>query len=56
MFPTDCRERLEAAAAASPSSRDLAVDDATDAVWQVAQPSLSMVQGQTVTVDGGLSL
>jgi enoyl-[acyl-carrier protein] reductase III len=56
MFPTNYRERLEAPATAKPSGRGVTVDDTADAVWQIAQPSMSMVQRQTITVDGDLSL
>jgi hypothetical protein len=47
---------LEAAAAANPSGPGVTVDDTADAAWQIVQPSMSVVQGQTITVDGGLSL
>jgi NAD(P)-dependent dehydrogenase (short-subunit alcohol dehydrogenase family) len=54
-FRRNCRERLEAAAAASPSSREVTVERPTP-YGRSRKPSPSMVQGQTVTVDGGLSL
>jgi len=56
MFPTNYRERLEAAAKANPSGRGIDLADAAELVWALTRPELAMVQGQTVTVDGGLSL
>jgi hypothetical protein len=56
MSPTSYRRRPEAAAAATPSRHGLTVDDSADAVCQIAQPSMSMVQEQTITGDGGLAL
>lgn len=51
-YPT----RLEVAAADNPSRHGLTVDDATDAVCPIAQPSMSMVRAQTITGGGGLAL
>jgi NAD(P)-dependent dehydrogenase (short-subunit alcohol dehydrogenase family) len=56
MFPTNYRERLDAAAKANPSGRGIELTDAADLVWTITRPELAMVTGQTVTVDGGLSL
>jgi len=56
MSPTSYRTRLEVAAAANPSRHGLTVDDATDVVCQIAQPSMSVVQAQTITGDWGLAL
>jgi NAD(P)-dependent dehydrogenase (short-subunit alcohol dehydrogenase family) len=56
MFPANYRERLDAAAKANPSGRGIELADAAELVWALTRPELAMVQGQTVTVDGGLSL
>jgi enoyl-[acyl-carrier protein] reductase III len=56
MFPDDHRQRLERAAAANPSGRGVMADDAAELAWMLSRPELAMVQGQTVTVDGGASL
>ena len=56
MFGDLAQTRLDAAAAANPSGRGLTVADVVGAVAWVASPEAAMVQGQTVMVDGGLSL
>ncbi|UGS34747.1 SDR family oxidoreductase [Capillimicrobium parvum] len=56
MFPGNYRDRLDAAAKANPSGRGIELEDAAELVWALTRPELAMVQGQTVTVDGGLSL
>ena len=55
MSLTSYRTRLEVAAA-NPSRHGITVHDATDVACQIAQPSMSMVQAQTITGDGGLAL
>ena len=49
-------ERLAAAATASPSGRNVDFDDVTALVEYLASPAAAMIQGQTVMVDGGLTL
>lgn len=56
MFPDTWEERLEAAAKANPMGRGVTVEDAAALVEMLANPELTMVQGQTVTTDGGASL
>jgi enoyl-[acyl-carrier protein] reductase III len=56
MFPDTWEERLAAAAAANPMGRGVTVEDCAALVEMLADPELEMVQGQTITVDGGASL
>lgn len=56
MFPDTWEQRLEAAARANPSGRGVELEDAAALVEALARPELAMVQGQVVSVDGGLSL
>jgi hypothetical protein len=56
MFPSNYRERLEASAKANPSGRAVELSDAADLVEMLSRPEFSMLQGQVVAVDGGLSL
>lgn len=56
MFGAQAEQRLEAAAHANPSGRGLELSDVVSAIEWVTSPSAAMVQGQTVMVDGGISL
>lgn len=56
MFPDTYEERLAAAAKANPLGRGVEMDDAAALVEALCAPHLEMVNGQTITVDGGLSL
>ena len=56
MFPDTYEERLAASAAANPMGRGVTVEDCAALVEMLAGPELTMVQGQTITVDGGASL
>lgn len=56
MFPGTYQDRLAAAAAANPLGRGVEPGDAAALVEMLCDPSLEMVNGQTITVDGGLSL
>ncbi|NYG57192.1 enoyl-[acyl-carrier protein] reductase III [Nocardioides daedukensis] len=56
MFKDRAERRLDAAAAANPSGRGLEFADVVAAVELLTSPSAAMVQGQTLMVDGGLSL
>lgn len=49
-------DRLKAAAEANPSGRGLDFDDVTEAVAWLASPEAEMVNGQVLSVDGGLYL
>jgi enoyl-[acyl-carrier protein] reductase III len=56
MFPDTWEERLAASAAANPMGRGVTVEDCAALVEKLADPELTMVQGQTITADGGASL
>ena len=56
MFPDTYEERLAASAAANPMGRGVTVEDCAALVEMLASPELTMVQGQTITADGGASL
>lgn len=56
MFPDTWEERLAAAAEANPMGRGVTVEDCAALVEMLADPELTMVQGQTITADGGYSL
>jgi NAD(P)-dependent dehydrogenase (short-subunit alcohol dehydrogenase family) len=56
MFPDNADARLAAAAAKNPSGRGLTARDAAEVAWEISRPQLEMLQGQTVTVDGGITL
>ncbi len=47
---------MAAAAKANPSGRTVDFDDVTALVEYLASPAATMIQGQTVMVDGGLTL
>ncbi|HEY2055983.1 MAG TPA: SDR family oxidoreductase [Solirubrobacterales bacterium] len=56
MFPDTYEERLAAAAATNPLGRGVEMDDAAALIEALCGSNLEMVNGQTITVDGGLSL
>lgn len=57
MFPNGVwKERLEAAAKANPTGRGVELSDAADVVEALSTPAFSMVNGQNIAVDGGISL
>lgn len=56
MFPDTFEQRLAAAAAANPTGRGLQISEAADVVEMLSRPECAMVNGQTLTVDGGASL
>jgi enoyl-[acyl-carrier protein] reductase III len=56
MFPDTYEERLKQAAEANPMGRGVTVEDCAALVEMLADPELTMVQGQTITADGGYSL
>jgi len=56
MFGDQAQARLDGAAAANPSGRGVSLADVVSAVELIAAPASSMIQGQTLMVDGGISL
>lgn len=56
MFPDSYRDRLAAAAKANPLGRGVEMEDAAALVAALCDPALEMVNGQTISVDGGISL
>lgn len=56
MFPDTYEERLAAAAAANPMGRGLEIGEAAALVERLCDPELEMLTGQTITLDGGISL
>jgi enoyl-[acyl-carrier protein] reductase III len=56
MFGDQAQSRLDAAAAANPSGRGVAMADVIAAVEALTAPGCAMVQGQTLMVDGGIYL
>ena len=56
MFGDQAQDRLDAAAKANPSGRGVEVADVVVAIEWISSPAAAMVQGQTVMVDGGISL
>jgi enoyl-[acyl-carrier protein] reductase III len=56
MFGDRAQRRLDAAAAANPSGRSLEFADVIAGVEMISSADAAMVQGQTLMIDGGLSL
>lgn len=56
MFGDQAQNRLDAAAAANPSGRGVALADVVSAVELISSAESTMVQGQTLMVDGGIYL
>lgn len=56
IFPNDYEQRLAEVARRSPSGRAANLDDIVDVVRFLASPSASMLQGQTIVLDGGSTL
>lgn len=56
MFPDSWAERLRAQDAANPSGRGVRFDDVAGVVELMCRAEFEMVQGQVITIDGGLSL
>jgi enoyl-[acyl-carrier protein] reductase III len=56
MFPDTYQDRLAAAAKANPLGRGVEVEDAAALIEALCGKDLEMVNGQTITVDGALSL
>jgi enoyl-[acyl-carrier protein] reductase III len=56
MFPDSWEERLANQADANPSGRGITMEDVAGVVALMARPEFAMVQGQVLTIDGGLTL
>ncbi|WP_320536107.1 SDR family NAD(P)-dependent oxidoreductase [Pseudarthrobacter sp. IC2-21] len=56
MFPDTWKTRLADQIALNPSGRGLAFDDIANIVELMVDPRFTMVQGQVITIDGGLTL
>jgi enoyl-[acyl-carrier protein] reductase III len=56
MFGDLAQSRQDAAAAANPSGRGMEFADVVAAIELMASPGCGMIQGQTLMVDGGISL
>lgn len=56
MFPDSYQDRLAAAAKANPIGRGVEAEDAAALLEVLCDPKLEMVNGQTISVDGGISL
>ena len=56
MFPDTYQDRLAASAKANPLGRGVELEDAAALVEALCDPGLEMVNGQTITADGGHSL
>jgi enoyl-[acyl-carrier protein] reductase III len=56
MFPETWEQRLRDQDAANPSGRGVRFDDVSGVVELMCRPEFAMVQGQVITIDGGLTL
>lgn len=56
MFPDTWAQRLADQTSANPSGRALEFDDVAGVVELMVDPRFSMIQGQVLTIDGGLTL
>ena len=56
MFPETYQDRLAEAAKSNPLGRGVELEDAAALVEALCDPALEMVNGQTITADGGRSL
>lgn len=56
MFPDTWKTRLADQDALNPSGRGLAFDYIANIVELMVDPRFTMVQGQVITIDGGLTL
>jgi len=56
MFPDTWAERLEQQRQATPAGRTLGLEEVAEAVWALSGPAFAMMQGQVLTLDGGLTL
>ena len=56
MFPDTWEERLQAQVEANPSGRGVSLEEIAEVVALLTQDAFRMMQGQVITVDGGLTL
>jgi enoyl-[acyl-carrier protein] reductase III len=56
MFPDTWEQRLEDQRQATPAGRTLRVEEIAEIVELLSQPAFKMMQGQVLTIDGGLTL
>jgi enoyl-[acyl-carrier protein] reductase III len=56
MFPDTWESRLADQAQANPSGRGITFEDVAGVVALMSRPEFAMVQGQVLTIDGGLTL
>lgn len=56
MFPDTWEERLQAQVEANPSGRGVSLEEIAEIVALLAHDAFRMMQGQVITVDGGLTL
>lgn len=56
MFPDTWEQRLHDQNTANPSGRGVTFEDVSGVVELMCRPEFTMVQGQVITIDGGLTL
>jgi len=56
MFPDTWEERLEMQRENTPAGRTLRIEEVAEVVELLSRPAFAMMQGQVITLDGGLTL
>ena len=56
MFPDTWEERLEMQRQQTPAGRTLRIEEVAEVVELLSRPAFAMMQGQVLTIDGGLTL
>lgn len=56
MFPDTWEERLEQQRQATPAGRTLTLEEVAEVAFALAAPAFALMQGQVLTLDGGLTL
>jgi NAD(P)-dependent dehydrogenase (short-subunit alcohol dehydrogenase family) len=56
MFPDTWEERLEMQREQTPAGRTLWIEEVAEVVELLSRPAFAMMQGQVLTIDGGLTL
>ncbi len=56
MFPDTWEERLEMQRRQTPAGRTLRIEEVAEVVELLSRPAFAMMQGQVLTIDGGLTL
>jgi enoyl-[acyl-carrier protein] reductase III len=56
MFPETWSERLEMQREQTPAGRTLRIEEVAEVVELLSRPAFAMMQGQVLTIDGGLTL